>query len=153
MRSSCTTSGDRRIALAAVITLAALTGCSDSPTVASTPLDAILTATEATSTSATGDVAVAGDSVIVTITEPNTCGYDEGATAQRQNGTLDVTVVLSAISAEAVALCDPEPGSTQYRVTVGPVPAGSYSVAGHYRLVVGTDVHDAIVTSRTLSLP
>ncbi len=143
----------RRRHVALLLALVASTGLacsSDSATAVPSPLDAFLTTSTLPVTPSGVDISGAGDSVIVTLVEANTCGYDESATASQLNGTLDVSVVLSA---EDVTLCDPISGSTQYRIQVIDVPAGTYNVVAHFRSEIGTQINDAIVGSRTLVLP
>ncbi len=113
-------------------------------------MDAVLTTSLLTTTSTSADISGAGDSVIVTIIRPNSCGYQQSAAVARQDAALNVTVTLSA---QGVSLCDPISGSTQYRVAVHHVPSGTYAVSAHFRTEIATQIDDAIVGTQTILVP
>ncbi len=124
--------------------------CADAPTGVGATLDASLSTASLPVTPSSADITGAGDSIIVTIVQPNSCGYQQAAAATRAGSTLDVTLTLSTTG---VIPCLPTNGATSYRIAVHPVPGGSYLVHAHFRTATPTDIEDTIVGEGTIVFP
>jgi hypothetical protein len=100
----------------------------------------------------------AGDQVVATIVRPAVCGYENGASATLDHGSLTVTVSLISHGPFA---CDPVNGSFTYRVVVDGAPSGTYDAALQFHLqlesVLASDFYlipfDSTVARNRVSIP
>lgn len=99
-----------------------------------------------------GDTAIttAGDSVVARTSVQYRCGGDVTARAERENGTLVVTVTDSMQYAVPCAYL------AQYRIyraAAGPLRSGSYPVELRLREVVGSSVTESRLLWKTVVVP